>query len=188
MKTKAIPARDVTVGQRLAAVPSSHLRRRRGIWPTVTDHAYLEDGEGGQPTVYVESHEHPGSTWCIDPTATVTVVIEDTCQTKHVSDIPGRPALACDKADRFHLVHRDPVTGIRYMPYPPGRIFDFCGLIKHRGDCPLRHDRAEVQARRRVSRVRQDPGQRLMGIFDGDPKFEALKELREIEGYDGPID
>jgi hypothetical protein len=26
-----------------------------------------------------------------------------------------------------------------------------------------------------------------MGLFDGDPKFEALKALRE-SGYDGPID
>jgi hypothetical protein len=26
------------------------------------------------------------------------------------------------------------------------------------------------------------------GIFDGDPQFEALKQLREVEGYDGPVD
>ncbi len=27
-----------------------------------------------------------------------------------------------------------------------------------------------------------------MGIFDGEPKFEALRRLREDEGYTGPID
>lgn len=26
------------------------------------------------------------------------------------------------------------------------------------------------------------------GIFDGDPKYEALKDLRENQGYTGPID
>jgi hypothetical protein len=73
-QTKTIPAKDVEQGQQLTAVAGETLRRRRGVWPTVTDRAYLEDGEGHQPTVYIETHERPGSTWCLDPDDTVTVV------------------------------------------------------------------------------------------------------------------
>jgi hypothetical protein len=77
MKTKDIPARDVEVGQQLAAVPDEHLRRRRGVWPTVTRQSFHEDGEGGQPTAYIETHEMPGYTWCLYPDELVTVVVED---------------------------------------------------------------------------------------------------------------
>lgn len=27
-----------------------------------------------------------------------------------------------------------------------------------------------------------------MGIFDGDPKFEKLRQIREVEGYTGWLD
>jgi hypothetical protein len=81
------PALDVTVGQVLAEVDGEYLhrgflrrwycrRRNRRLvngYPVVTD-KYAVDGEGGEPTVCVESSEMPGLTWCLDPGEIVKVV------------------------------------------------------------------------------------------------------------------
>lgn len=76
MKTKQIPARDVRKRDQLTAVPGERLRPRRSGWPTVTDVEYLENGEGGQPTVYIETHEMPGYTWPFRPDEPVRVLTE----------------------------------------------------------------------------------------------------------------
>lgn len=57
------------------------------------------------------------------------------CKAEYVSDV--LPPLTCDKQRRFHLVHHDPATGVRYVHHPWG-VFDLCGLRKHRDNCPLR--------------------------------------------------
>lgn len=55
------------------------------------------------------------------------------CTAEFVSD-RGGPTLTCDKPDRPHLIHHDPMTGIRYMR-SLRRILCFCG---NRKTCPLR--------------------------------------------------
>jgi hypothetical protein len=62
----------------------------------------------------------------------------DTCGIKLVSDSSRSPSLACDKPRRFHLLHHDPVTGVRYMRLLSGHIVCFCGSFRSRRDCPLR--------------------------------------------------
>lgn len=62
------------------------------------------------------------------------------CTTAFLSEDPRHPPLACGKGARPHLVHHDPATGIRYIPHPRG-VFDLCGLVRHRPDCPLRPGR-----------------------------------------------
>jgi hypothetical protein len=57
------------------------------------------------------------------------------CTAEFISD-QGGPTLTCDKPDRPHLIHHDPTTGVRYMRYL-GRIFDLCGIFRHRETCPL---------------------------------------------------
>lgn len=83
-----IPAIDVTLGQALVEVDGEPLRRgsvRRWFcrlrnrqlvngFPVVTRAEYELVGEGGYPTVYVESSEMPGWTWCLRPNETVKVV------------------------------------------------------------------------------------------------------------------
>lgn len=51
------------------------IRRRRGQWPTVTDADYLEDGEGGQPTVYLTLSDAAGYSFCLNPSDEVTVEV-----------------------------------------------------------------------------------------------------------------
>ena len=82
------PATDLTVGQVLAEVLGEPLhrgplwrwvcrRRNRQLvngYPVATKVSFLEDGEGGHPTVYVESSEKPGWTWCLRPGEVVKVV------------------------------------------------------------------------------------------------------------------
>lgn len=49
----------------------------------------------------------------------------------------GELLLTCDRSPRFHLIHRDPRTGVRYVRDGRG-VFCLCGLFRHRPDCPLR--------------------------------------------------
>jgi hypothetical protein len=58
------------------------------------------------------------------------------CTAGFVSDNPNEPELACDKADRFHLIHRDPATGVRYV-WLGRKILALCGIGKRRKDCPF---------------------------------------------------
>lgn len=88
VETIDTPATDVTVGQVLAHVDGEplhrgflrrwycQLRNRQLIngYPVVTRASFREDGEGGEPTVYIESSEMPGWTWCLDPDEVVKVV------------------------------------------------------------------------------------------------------------------
>jgi hypothetical protein len=60
----------------------------------------------------------------------------DTCDVEFIAD--RGPTLTCDKRSRFHLVHRDPATGVRYAPFWRG-IFCLCGIFRHRQSCPLKH-------------------------------------------------
>jgi hypothetical protein len=75
-----VAAGDVTVGMTLYQVDGETVRPRR--WPlrrrqpTVIDVSYLEDGEGGRPTVYIESSEMRGWTWCLTPTTPVVVGLD----------------------------------------------------------------------------------------------------------------
>jgi hypothetical protein len=78
MKTANIPARDIKQGQQITAVPGEKLRCRKGVWPTVTAQSFLANGEGGKPTVYIETHEMPGWTYCFSPDEPVTVLMDDT--------------------------------------------------------------------------------------------------------------
>lgn len=57
------------------------------------------------------------------------------CAAEYVSDQDG-PTLTCGKRG-FHLIHRDPATGIRYLREPWG-FFCLCGFFRHRKTCPLR--------------------------------------------------
>jgi len=59
------------------------------------------------------------------------------CTAEFTTDTPGYPELACDKRSRFHLIHRDPGTGVRYVRSWRG-IFCLCGFFRHRTACPLR--------------------------------------------------
>ena len=83
-----MPATDLAVGQVLAEVLGEPLhrgrirqwvcrRRNRQLingYPVATMVDYLADGEGGRPTVYVQSSEKPGWTWCLRPGEVVKVV------------------------------------------------------------------------------------------------------------------
>jgi hypothetical protein len=78
VRTEQVPAKDVQEDQQLTAIPGETLQRRRGVWPTVTQQSFLEDGEGGHPTVYIETHEKPGWVFCLNPDDPVTVLVSDT--------------------------------------------------------------------------------------------------------------
>lgn len=69
--TEAIPARNVRPGQIYVCSPSGGPTRRRGS--TVIRTNYLQEGEGGKPTVYIETADKPGWTYCLDPDELVTV-------------------------------------------------------------------------------------------------------------------
>jgi hypothetical protein len=75
MSTKQIRAIDVEEGQQITAVPSETLRKRRGVWPTVIEQSFLQNGEGGKPTVYIRTHEKPQYVWCLNPDDLVTVEV-----------------------------------------------------------------------------------------------------------------
>lgn len=89
MSTKQIRAIEVKEGQTVTAmtiVYTSLLRKRKrpvdqgirpinGRWPTVTKASYLENGEGGQPTVYLEMSDKRGWTHCLAPDDQVTVEV-----------------------------------------------------------------------------------------------------------------
>lgn len=82
------PATNVTIGQILAEVGGERLHRGRlrqwlcrrknrqliNGYPVVTRVDYRADGEGGDPTVYVESSEMPGWTWCLNPSDVVKII------------------------------------------------------------------------------------------------------------------
>lgn len=75
MKTEQIRAIDVKEGQQLTAVPGETLRKRKGAWPTVIEKSFLQNGEGGNPTVYIKTHEKPRYVWCLNPEDLVTVEV-----------------------------------------------------------------------------------------------------------------
>lgn len=68
-----IVAKAVTRWRKRPATIDQDVRKTRGKWPTVTDAHYLEHGEGGQPTVYLELNDAPGWTYCLAPNDQVTV-------------------------------------------------------------------------------------------------------------------
>jgi len=51
------------------------VRKTKGRWPTVIDADYVERGEGGEPTVYIETSEMPGWTFCLASDDQVTVEV-----------------------------------------------------------------------------------------------------------------
>lgn len=88
MAEKTINAKDVREGQAVTKITSKvvsrwrkrpttidqEIRKVHGKWPTVTRASFAQDGEGGQPTVYIEMSDERGWTFCLDPDDKVTVV------------------------------------------------------------------------------------------------------------------
>lgn len=72
-KTSTVKARDVQRGDVYVSSPTGGDGERRfGRLPRVTRTNHLEEGEGGQPTVYIETSEAPGVFW-FAPDETLTV-------------------------------------------------------------------------------------------------------------------
>ncbi|MEV0382446.1 hypothetical protein [Nonomuraea sp. NPDC050643] len=73
--TTTLPARSVRVGHRYVSSPTGgRARQRNGSWPAVTKASFLQKGEDDQPTVYIETSDKPGWTYCLSPDEQVTVV------------------------------------------------------------------------------------------------------------------
>lgn len=49
------------------------IKRTKGRWPTVVDASFVEHGEGGEPTVYIELSDKPGTPYCTSPDDQVTI-------------------------------------------------------------------------------------------------------------------
>lgn len=79
MKTQTIKAREVRGGHTVTAINAQHwredIRPVNGQMPTVTSVEYRENGDCGQPTVYVTTSDDPGSDYCLRPDDEVTVVV-----------------------------------------------------------------------------------------------------------------
>ena len=89
MREETIDAINVKAGQTVTAmtiVYTSAFRKRRrpvdqeirqsnGRWPTVTKASFLENGEGGHPTVYLEMSDKRGWVHCLAPDDQVTVEV-----------------------------------------------------------------------------------------------------------------
>lgn len=87
--TKTIKAAEVQEGHAVTRIVAQYKRRFRpgtypmdfgitkskGQWPTVVDTRFLEDGEGGQPTVYLVLSDDPNGTYCLYPDDDVTVEV-----------------------------------------------------------------------------------------------------------------
>ena len=69
-----VEASAVREGHQVVEIAGERLRSRGGVYPTVSAVETLLVGEGGNPTVYVETEEKPGWTWCLRPDETVIVV------------------------------------------------------------------------------------------------------------------
>lgn len=67
-----LPARQIRKGHVYVSSPSGG--PVRGGSSVVTRTNYLEKGEGGKPTVYIETADAPGWTYCLDPNEQVTVI------------------------------------------------------------------------------------------------------------------
>lgn len=91
MREKTIDAIKVQTGQAVTMITAEYRTywrnrpaveemrppKHRGKWPTVIDATYLTDGEGGRPTVYIETSDSPGGHYCLRPDDQVTVLVED---------------------------------------------------------------------------------------------------------------
>jgi hypothetical protein len=64
------------------------------------------------------------------------------CTAGSISDNPHEPELSCDKPDRFHLIHRDPATGVRFVRLGQ-KILAVCGIGKRSRDCSFCASRAQ---------------------------------------------
>lgn len=69
----AVEARQVPVGAFVFWAAGETVWPRWFRQPYVTDVSYLERGEGGKPTVYIESSEMPGWAWRLRPDETVVI-------------------------------------------------------------------------------------------------------------------
>lgn len=89
MREETIDAIKVKAGQTVTCVVTNErsrwrkrpikrdqdVRKTRGHWPTATRAEYRRDGEGGQPTVYLETSDAPGWVFCLRPDDQVTVEV-----------------------------------------------------------------------------------------------------------------
>lgn len=85
--TKTIPASEVREGMTVSALRykmatgllrrtrmrTDHLRKRRGQWPTVVEADFWEQGEGGEPTVYLVLSDDTSGCYPLHPGEMVTV-------------------------------------------------------------------------------------------------------------------
>lgn len=88
MTEKTIDAIDVKQGQTVTAMTivytgpflkrkspvDQEIRQTNGQWPTVAKASFLQNGEDGKPTVYLEMSDKRGWTHCLAPTDQVTVL------------------------------------------------------------------------------------------------------------------
>lgn len=52
------------------------VQQTNGQWPTITNAEYRAKGEGGNPTVYIETSDAPGWDYCLAPDDQVTVQVD----------------------------------------------------------------------------------------------------------------
>jgi hypothetical protein len=87
--TRTVRAIEVREGQTVTAITSYYRRpwrrhpypqdqqvtRTNGMWPTVVEADYAENGEGGQPTVYLMLSDDRTGDFCLGPDDEVTVEV-----------------------------------------------------------------------------------------------------------------
>lgn len=72
---ETLPACSIRTGHVYVSSPSGGpAELDHGHWPTVIRTNYLENGEGGKPTIYLETSEAPGWVYCLDPDEPVTIL------------------------------------------------------------------------------------------------------------------
>lgn len=69
----SIAAKGHTRWRKRPTVVDQDIRKARGRWPTVINASFLEDGEDGQPTVYLELSDKRGWTFPLAPDDQVTI-------------------------------------------------------------------------------------------------------------------